>query len=239
MLNFGSLADTKPTSSNNAYLKPYTINENVTIKSTDIKEGISAAGNSWKCLEIVFGNEEGTYSDKIFWINSEKDFERTEIEGSNGGKRVLPSSWERTRDKMAAVGFAFFPEQFEKLKSVAGKAKSFDDIANAFKKMADAAIDKNPTKMKLVGKNSNGRVYATLPNCTGIAQAKDTKQAESNNVKIGEWYTWTVTPFGDKLFFSSYEEQQRTNLENAKPTNMEDKTSFKEDDLDLESLLSE
>lgn len=239
--NFGALAETKPVN-NNSYLKPYTINENVAIKSSEIKEGTSSNGNPWKCLAITFGNDEGTYTDSIFWITSEKDFERSEMETSNGGKRVLPSAWERTKDKMAAIGFAFFPESFEKLKAVAGKAKSFDDIANAFKKMVDASVDKTTTSMKLVGRNSGGRVYATLPNCTGIAQATDAKRAESNGVNVGDWYTWMISPFGDKLFFSAYEETQRTTLENAKPTPMSadpllDTKEESNDDFDLENLL--
>lgn len=239
--NFSSLAATKPVSTG-SYLKPYTINENVTIKSTEVKEGTSANGNPWKSLAITFGNDEGTYTESIFWITRDEDFQRTEMITANGGKRQLPSAWERTRDRMAAIGFAFFPESFEKLKAAASKAKSFDDIIMAFKKLADAAIDKNPTSMKLVGRNSGGRVYATLPNCTGIAQANDEKRAADNDVQVGEWYTWMVSPFGDKLFFSAYEEQQKNNIAKAKPTQMPDEVSTsdnssEESEFNLEDLL--
>lgn len=236
--NFGSLATTKPASTT-SYLKPYSINENVTIKSTEIKEGTSETGTPWKKLDIVFGNDEGIYSDSIFWITSEKDFERGEYDTSNGGKRQTPSNWERTKDKMAAIGYAFFPESFEKLKAVAGKAKTFDDLIITFKKLADAAIDKNPTSMKLVGRNSKGRVYATLPNCTGIAQATE-KTAASNNVAVGDWYTWMTSPFGDNLYFSAYEETQKNNYAKATPTEMPNdplSTESESDDFDLESLL--
>ena len=232
--NFGSLANVQQ-SSTGSYLKPYTINENVTIKSTEIKEGKSSEGKPWKKLSIVFGNEEGTYEDSIFWITEDRDFQRGEMKMSNGGVRQLPSNWERTSHKMAAIGFAYFPESFEKFKTVVGKAKTFDDVAIAFKKLADAAIDKNPTNMKLVGRNSGGRVYATLPNCTGIAQATE-KTAASNNVEVGEWYTWMTSPFGKNLSFSAYEEQQRDNLNNTKPTEMPDQQS-EDEDIDLASLL--
>lgn len=240
--NFGSLSETKPAVSG-SYLKPYTINENVAIKGSEIKEGTSANGNPWKCLTITFCNEEGTYTDSIFWITSEKDFARTEMDTANGGKRELPSNWERTRDKMAAIGFAFFPEEFAKLQKVAGQAKSFDDIIKYYKKMLDEAVGKVTTKMKLVGRNTNGHVYATLPNCTGIAQANDAKRAADNNVEVGQWYTWMISPFGDKLFFSAYEESQATAYANAKPTPMADplvapkEDSKDEDEFDLESLL--
>lgn len=236
--NFGSLAETKPVSTT-SYLKPYTINENVTIKSTEIKEGTSATGTPWKKLDIVFGNEEGIHNESIFWITSEKDFERGEYDTSNGGKRQTPSNWERTKDKMAAIGYAFFPESFEKLKAVAGKAKTFDDLIITFKKFADAVIDKNPTSMKLVGRNSNGRVYAALPNCTGIAQATE-KTAASNNVNVGDWYTWMTSPFGDNLYFSAYEETQKNNYAKATPTEMPNdplSTESEGNDFDLESLL--
>lgn len=237
--NFGSFADVKP-ASNNSYLKPYTINDNVAIKSTEVKSGTSAAGNEWKCLNITFGNDEGTYSDSIFWITSEKDFQRNVTQMSNGGEREMPSNWERTRDKMAAIGYAFFPEAFEKFKTIAGKAKGFEELIMAFKKLVDNAIDKTTTSMKLVGRNTNGRVYATLPNCTGIAQAKDEKTAANNKVNVGDWYTWMISPFGNNLYFSAYEESQRSNMANAKPTAMPDlpaDNSTDEDPFDLESLL--
>lgn len=234
--NFGSLAEVK-ISNGGSYLKPYSINEGVTIKSTEIKEGTSAAGNSWKSLVITFANEEGEYSDSIFWITSEKDFQRTKLPMANGGERELPSSWERTRDKMAAIGKTFFPESFAKLQAVAGKAKSFDEIALAFKKCADAAVGKNPTSMKLVGRNSNGRVFATLPNCTGIAQATDAKRAADNDVEVGAWYTWVSSPFGDNLSFSAYELSQKNAMENAKPTNMDNVETENSTDFDTSSLL--
>lgn len=233
--NFGSIATTKPATSTGNYLKPYTINENVTIKSSEIKEGTSASGNAWKCYSITFGNEEGTYTESIFWINQDSDFERKTMAMSNGGERELPSNWERTKDKMAAIGYAFFPEKFEKFKTIAASAKSFDDIIKVFKQLVDANVDKNPTAMKLVGRTSAGRTYAALPNCTGIAQAKTEKAASDNNVQVGDWYTWMVSPFGDKLTFSDYEEQQRDKLTNAKPTAMPEETA--EDEIDISSLL--
>ena len=74
--------------------------------------------------------------------------------------------------------------------------------------------------MKLVGKKTNGTVYAALPNCTGIAQANTADKAATNGVEMGEWYTWMVSPFGNDLSFTSYEETQRNNYINAKPTEM-------------------
>jgi hypothetical protein len=220
--NFGSLANTKPANSTN-FLKAYEIHKNVTIKGTEIKEGTSENGNPWKRLVITFGNDEGVYTHSIFWINSERDFERTKVDGNNGGKRELPSAWERTRDTMAAIGFAFAPAAFEKLQQVSSKAKTFDDIALGFKKILDAAVDKVHTEMKLIGRNNNGHVYAALPNCTGIAQANTEEKATRNNVELNEWYTWMVSPFGDNLAFTAYEQAQADSYHNAKPTVMKSK----------------
>lgn len=223
--NFGTLSTAKPATTN-SYLKPYNIYENVTIKSTEIKSGTSAKGNDWKSLNITFGNDEGTYSHSIFWITSDKDFERGSQDMPNGGKRELPSNWERTRDIIAAIGFAFAPEAFTKLQAMASKAKTFDDIALTFKKILDATIDKNPTNMKLIGRNSGGKVYATLPSCTGIAQAKTEDRATANNVKVGEWYTWMISPFGNNLSFTDYEQKQADTYRNAKPTPSENLDSL-------------
>lgn len=245
--NFGSLSNVQPTNSV-SYLKPYNIYSNVTIDKVDVLEGTSASGTPWKRLEITFKCDEGQHKESIFWITSDKDFERGTIDMPNGGTRELPSNWERTRDKMAAIGFAFAPEAFAKLQAASSKAKSFDDIALAFQKMLTSAIGKVSTNMKLVGRTVNNSVYATLPNCTGIAQANDEKRAAANNVNIGEWYTWMVTPFGDNLTFTAYEQKQANEYNNAKPTKVSNSTvetdsvnNFDtvstEGDIDFESLL--
>lgn len=217
--NFGSMADKKPANSVN-YLKPYNIYKNVTIDSVDVEEGTSKDGNPWKSLAITFKCEEGIHKHSIFWITKEKDFERNKTKDET---RYLPSRWEQTSDAMAAIGFQFAPEAFAKLQAMSSKAKTFDDIALAYKKILESAIGKNPTNMKLVGRESNGSVYATLPNCTGIAQAKNEKTAQSNNCKIGDWYTWMISPFNDdpsKLAFSDYEMKKANEYHNAKPTPM-------------------
>ena len=232
--NFGSMADKKPANNVN-YLKPYNIYKNVTIDSVEVNQG-EKDGNPWKKLDITFKCEEGIYKHSIFWITSEKDFERTKNENNN---KYRPSNWERTSDTMSAIGFQFAPEAFAKLQAVASKAKTFDDIALNYKKVLESAIGKNPTNMKLVGRESNGTVYATLPNCTGITQAKDEKTAQSNNCNIGDWYTWMISPFNDdpsKLAFSDYEMKKANEYHNAKPTQMKsDKNSDDNVNLDVDS----
>lgn len=247
--NFGSLADTKPASSI-SYLRPYGVYSNVTIKSNEIKEGTSSNGNTWKSLVITFGNDEGIHSESLFYLNENnpKDFERSIQDMPNGGKRELPSSWERLKDRMAAIGFAFFPEDFNKIQQASSKVKSFEELMTLFKKAIDKNMGKKATNMKLVGRTSDGRVFATLPNCTGIAQAKDEKRAAENKVNVGDWYTWMVSPFNDnptKLSFSAYEQKQADEYHSAKPTTMESKAAEDfdsvekgtEEEIDFDNLL--
>ena len=241
--NFNSFAQVKPANTT-SYLKPYTINNNVTIKNTEIKEGTSANGNAWKSLVITFGNDEGIYNDSTFFldVNDPKVVERGNFDMPNGGKRQLPSRWEQTYYKLAAIGHAFAPDLIEKFNSVVGKCKTFDDFIKAFKAMIDKTANKTTTSMKLIGRNNKGHIYATLPNCVGIAQATDEKAAASNGVEVGEWYTWMVSPFGSDLYFTSYEEGKKSELASAKPTEMPetnniDTTSEESGDIDFDSLL--
>lgn len=235
MFSFNSFADAKP-NSNSSFLKPYTINDNVSIISTEIKEGTSAKGNNWKSLIITFGNNEGIYNDSTFFldINDPKVVTRNTIDMPNGGKREMPSQWEQTYYKLAAIGYAFAPDLIEKFNSIVSKCKTFDEFINAYKAMLDKVVNKTTTSMKLVGRNSNGSIYAALPNCVGIAQAKDEKRASSNNVNVGDWYTWMVSPFGSNLTFSAYEQSKKEELSKAKPTPIAEE---KEEDIDFDSLL--
>lgn len=253
MYNFGSLADTKPVNTI-AYLKPYGIYNNVTIKSAEVKEGTSAAGNAWKSLNITFGNEEGIFSHSIFYFDEKdnKNWERGSIDMPNGGKRELPSRAEELQNTIAAIGFSFFPEDFKKLQQVASKVQTTEQLMTYFKQFVDKNIDKNPTNMKLVGRNYNGQIYAAFPKFTGIAQAKDEKRAAENQVNVGEWYTWLISPFNDnpaKLAFSAYEQKQANEYRNAKPTpvgtsnetdainNFDSVDKDSESDIDFENLL--
>lgn len=246
-----SLNEVKP-ANGTKYLKAYKIYNDVTLDGVEVKEGVSAKGNAWKSLNLTFSCPEGTYNHSVFYLTSDKDVERTEMDMPNGGKRQLPSTWERSRDLIAAVGFTFFPEDFAKMQK-ASASLQYKDAKDAFEKIADMfikCINKNKgkvhTNMKLVGRTSNGTVYATLPNCTGIAEAKDAKRAEDNNVNVGDWYTWMVSPFGDNLSFTTYEETKKKEYEGAKPTNMDSvdttmnvdtKPQGSENEIDFDSLL--
>lgn len=248
MYNFGSLSNVKPANNIN-YLKPYNIYGNVTIKSTEIKEGTTKAGDPWKSLNITFGNDEGIFTHSVFYFDEKdpKNWEHGTYDMPNGGKRETVSNAEELQNTIAAVGFAYFPEDFKKLQQVASKVTTTEQLMTYFKQFIDKNIDKNPTYMKLVGRNSDGRVYAAFPRFTGIAQANTEEKAKNNNVEVGEWYTWMISPFNEnptKLAFSNYEQKQANDYNNAKPTVMKNSSEESIDtnnseNIDLSSLLDE
>lgn len=244
--NFGNLSSVKPASTV-SYLKPYGVYKDVTIKSSEVKEGTSnKTGKPWKSLNITFGNDEGIFSHSIFYFNEKdpKNWERNTVNMANGGKREMPSTAEELQNTIAAIGFAFFPEDFKKLQQVASKVKTTDELMTYFKKFVDKNIDKNPTYMKLVGRNSDGRVYASFPKFTGIAQATE-KTAAANGVEVGSWYTWMSSPFNSdptRLAFNNWEQQQADDYHKAKPTPMkstpETSTTETDDDIDFDAMLA-
>lgn len=230
MFNFGSLAETQ-LASEVKYMKPYNIYKDVYYDGYEIKDGVSEKGNKWKRLTLTFKCDEGIYKESIFYFDhtSEQDTTRPQYDMPNGGKREAPSKAELTMAEVAAIGHAFNPEGFEKMKQISSKFKSCDDVMNTLVKILEQTKGKVKTSMKLIGKNSNGKVYAALPRALGMVQDSD-----------GSWRSFPVALFGENLMFSSYEMIKKTELESAKPTNMENKveeTTSNNEEIDFESLL--
>lgn len=226
--NFGALAEAQ-IASDIKYLKPYTITKDVTYKSSEIKEGTSEKGNHWKCLKITLTSPDGEYTESIFYPK-DGDEVRREVDGANGGKRLMCSNFEVAMATVAAFGHAFNPEGFKKMQAISSKFKSFDDVTTSLVKILEATKGKVSTSMKLIGRNNNGKVYARLPQPLGIIQDKES----------GEWRTFPVAVFGENLTFSSYEEKKRSELQSAKPTEMEsivDTPKEENSDIDFNTLL--
>lgn len=231
--DFGSLA-TVQLSSDIKYLKPYNIYDNVSYDGYEITQGTSEKGNNWKRLTLTFKSKEGIYKESIFYFDhtNQADITRPEFDMPNGGKREAPSKAENVMAEVAAIGHAFNPEGFKKMQQISSKFKSCDDVLTALVKILEQTKGKVQTSMKLVGRNNNGRVYASLPKPLGIIQ-------EDN----GTWRTFPVAMFGENLTFSSYEMGKKQEYESAKPTNMDTTVennidaSVNTEEIDFESLL--
>lgn len=226
MFNFGISADSAIKNTRRP-LSPWNIH---TVKFTgcEIREfdGKKDPSAHYKVLAINFENEDGYFSVTNFFPK-DGDNERKEFDSKNGGKIVMPSNFEVLMAIVKQTAQVLTPSGFEKMQAASAKFKSFDDVAKALITITDK-VKGNETKLKLIGKNRDGKVVADIPRIVGI-----NKQGEAF---ISDNY------IGDKLFFSDYEETQRANYSKAAPTQMpseiaEDVKVEDSNDFDLESLL--
>ena len=183
---------------------------------------------SYKVLDIKFENEDGYFNVTNFFPNEGDDVRRT-YEGKNGGTVELPSNLETLMAVVAQTAQVLNPSGYEKMQKASGKFKSFDDVAKALIQITDP-VKGTETKLKLIGKNREGKVVADIPRLLGI-----NKQGEKF---VADNY------IGSKLFFTDYEETQRVNYTKATPTKMADTTeevsspvTVDESTFDLDSLL--
>lgn len=229
MFNFSNLSDTSFTSTAGAYLKPYDIyTVNLTkIEKTELK-GSKDPNAVYPVVALEFtevGDSKRTYSENIFIPTSEADMERKTLKNSNGHENQVPSRFENFQFTLMQIVEVLNPTGAAKIKENSSKIKTIDQFIDLVIK-ALAGKEKVETKIKLVGRNSGGTVYATLPRACGIN-------------KKGEIFPTNF--IGDNLFFSNYELTQQKAYQNAKPTNMdnevEDNNPDKaDDDVDLDNL---
>lgn len=182
---------------------------------------------SYKVLDIKFENEDGYFTVTSFFPKEGDDIRRT-YEGKNGGTVELPSNFETLMAIVKQTAEVLNPAGYEKMQKASGSFRSFDDVAKALITVTNP-VKGSTTKLKLIGKNRDGKVVADIPRLVGI-----NKQGESF---VADNY------IGSKLFFTDYEETQRENYTKAVPTKMEDSApavtnnAGSEDTFDLESLL--
>ena len=74
------------------------------------------------------------------------------------------------------------------------------------------------TKLKLIGRNRDGKVVADIPNIVAINPNAENIAEDSSN-DSGERFI-SDNYIGNKLFFSDYEEREREKYLKAKPTEM-------------------
>jgi hypothetical protein len=226
--NFGISAESAVRASRRQ-LAPWNIH-NVKFMGCELREGVSKNDPSkgWKCLDVKFENEDGYYNVSL-WAPKDGDDERREYDSKNGGKVIFPSNFEVLMAMIKQTAQVLNPEGFEKMQKASSKFRGFDDIANALIQITDK-VKGTETMLKLTGTTRDGKVVATVPRIVGINKQGD--------AFISDNY------IGNKLFFSDYEETQRSKYLNAKPTEMpndplEDTASVDkaEETFDLESLL--
>lgn len=228
--NFGISAESAVRNTRRS-LTPWNIHD-VKFMGCEIKEfdGRKDPTAHYKVLSVNFENEDGYFSVTQFFPKAGDD-ERREFPSKNGGVVTMPSNFETIMAVVKQTAQVLNPAGFEKMQAASSKFRSFDDVVKALITVTDKAKGKE-TKLKLVGRNRDGKVVADIPRIVGI-----NKQGESF---ISDNY------IGDKLFFSDYEEGEREKYMKAKPTEMKsdnhitdvagvDQTSG--DDFDLNDLL--
>ena len=209
--NFG--IDDKPVVRNTRQqLKPWNIYD-VKFTGCEIREfdGKKDPTAHYKVLAINFENEDGVFSVNQFFPKEGDDVRRS-YDGKNGGKVEMPSNFETLMAIVKQTAMVLNPKGFEAMQAASSKFKSFDDVASALIKITNK-VKGTETKLKLVGRNRDGKVVAEIPRVLGINKEGEAFVADNY--------------IGSKLFFSDYEEGKRAEYLNSKPTDME-----KKDDLD-------
>lgn len=225
--NFGISTESAVRSSRRP-LSPWSIND-VKFMGCEVREfaGKKDPTQTYKVLDIKFENEDGYFTVTNFFPKEGDDVRRT-YEGKNGGTVEMPSNFETLMAIVKQTAQVINPEGFEKMQQASSKFRSFDDVVKALIQITDK-FKGTETKLKLVGRNRDGKVTAEIPRILGI-----NKQGEAF---VSDNY------IGSKLFFTDYEETQRANYVKATPTKMQDpieesvSADSADDSFDLESLL--
>ena len=158
----------------------------------------------YKVLRFNFENEDGYYSESLFFPK-EGDDQRRSYE-SNGGTVQMPSNLEVTMATVKQTLQVLCPKGYEAVQKASIKFKSFDDVANAAVKVLDK-VKGTETNIKLTGRTRDGKVVAQIPRLVGIN--KEGEAFIADNYK------------GDKLYFSDYEEKKIAEMKKAEPTKPE------------------
>lgn len=180
----------------------------VVFKNIEVKEfqGKKDPSATYKCISITFEDSDFYFPVNI-WFPKDGDDERRSYNGANGGTVEMPSNFEVTMNMVKQTAQVLNPSGFEKMQAASSKFKSFDDVANALVKILTPVKGKQ-TKIKLIGRNRDGKVQADVPRIVAIN-------------KEGELYICD-NYIGDKLYFTDYEEGKKNEYKSASPTKMSD-----------------
>lgn len=202
--NFG-FGDKPVTRSTRIQLKPWNIYD-VKFTGCEIREfdGKKDPSQHYKVLSINFENEDGVFSVTNFFPK-EGDDVRREVDSSKGGKVEMPSNFETLMAIVKQTAMVLNPKGYERMQKASANFKSFDDVAKALIKITDE-VKGTETKLKLIGRNRDGKVVADIPRLVGINKEHEAFVADNY--------------IGSKLFFSDYEEGKRAEYLGSKPTDM-------------------
>ena len=225
--NFNSISETNYSSNAGAYLRPYDIyTVNLTkIEKTELK-GAKDPNAVYPIVALEFtgtGDNKGTFTTNLFIPTTEQDMERPVFKNAEGHEYNRPSRFENFQFTLMQIVHALNPAGEEKIKANASKIKTIDRFIDLIIK-ALAGKNNVETNLKLVGRNSNGTIYAALPAACGLNKA-------------GE--VFPVNFIGDNLFFTNYELTQQKQYQNAKPTNMDkvaDNPDVADNDINLDDI---
>lgn len=204
-LNFGSFANVNAVSTSKRTLKPY----GSYLVKFDGAEIISGAKKddpsvTYQAIDLKFDGEEGVFNKRVFFPK-DTDGERPKFKNSETGHEYeRPSNFENTMYLMIQLLQVLNPAGAEKFQMAIPKAKDFAQLAEVFVKLINVKKG-NELYIKLVGRNSDGTIYAELPNCVGLN-------------KQNELFPINAFSLKDDFKWSNYEVQEKTKYENAKPT---------------------
>lgn len=221
--NFDSLSKTDFAAGSTNYLKPYDIYEvNLTKIAKDELKGSKDPNAVYSIVALEFtgcGDNKGIFTKNLFIPVKEEDFEPQILTNSNGHESQRPSRFDEFKYCLMQLVHIINPEGEKKIKENGSKIKTVDQFIDLIVKALTNKSDVK-FKLKLVGRNNNGTVYADIPRACGMNKA-------------GEVFN---VPFvGENLSFTPYELGQMKAYQNAKPTSMPD--TPKEDDNSSDDLL--
>lgn len=228
MFDFSKLSNTSFVSTSSQRLKPYEIYrvKLTKIEKTELK-GSKDPNMSYPVIALEFTsvdeNNPGIFSENIFIPVTENDTIRPTFKNDKGHEYNRPSRFENFQYTLMQILETLNPEGATKIKENSAKIKTVDQFIDLIIKGITKGMDKE-TNLKLVGRNNNGTVYATLPSACGLN-------------KSGELFATNF--IGENLFFSNYELTQQKNYQNSKPTNMDkvdDEDISSNDEFDLDDL---
>lgn len=225
--NFNSISEQNFSSASGSYLRPYDIyTVNLTkIEKTELK-GSKNPNAVYPIVTLEFtecSENKGKFTTNLFIPTKDEDLKRPVYTNNEGHEYEGPSSFENFQFTLMQIVHELNPSGEEKIKANASKIKTVDQFIDLIIKALEGKNNVE-TKLKLVGRNSNGTIYAALPRACAI---------NKNNEIYARKF------IGNNLSFDNYELTQMKNYQNAKPTNMssvDNNPDEKEEELDLDGL---